>query len=68
MGMDPSASSLEVSVYDYTGDGTTSPIAKSPSDGQEDLQTKAKTLAERCWQEDETFLAREKIAEWIGGQ
>lgn len=66
MGMDPSASSLEVSVYDYTGDPG-SPIQRSP-DGPEDLPAKAKALADRCWQEDDTFLIKEKIAEWIGGQ
>lgn len=27
----------------------------------------AASLAERCWQEDETFLKKEKIAEWLGG-
>ena len=26
-----------------------------------------KRAAERCWQEDEEFLAKEKIAEWLGG-
>ena len=27
----------------------------------------AKDLAGKCWSEDETFLAKEKIAEWLGG-
>lgn len=28
---------------------------------------KGNELATRCWNEDETFLAREKIAEFLGG-
>lgn len=27
----------------------------------------AKALAEKCWNEDESFLKKEKIAEWLGG-
>ncbi|PWN21755.1 hypothetical protein BCV69DRAFT_281683 [Microstroma glucosiphilum] len=30
-------------------------------------QEQAKKLADRCWQEDETWMAKEKIAEWLGG-
>lgn len=33
-----------------------------------DMDTRGKELAARCWGEDEEFLAREKIAEWLGGQ
>ena len=33
-----------------------------------DMEAKAKDLATKCWTEDEDFLAREKIAEWLGGQ
>ncbi|TFY70888.1 hypothetical protein EVG20_g2118 [Dentipellis fragilis] len=32
-----------------------------------DLEAKGKDLATRCWDEDEEFLAKEKIAEWLGG-
>ncbi|KAG6845394.1 hypothetical protein H0H87_009741 [Tephrocybe sp. NHM501043] len=32
-----------------------------------DIETRAKELASRCWEEDEDFLAKEKIAEWLGG-
>ncbi|KAG6917832.1 hypothetical protein DXG01_000892 [Tephrocybe rancida] len=32
-----------------------------------DMETRAKELASRCWAEDEDFLAKEKIAEWLGG-
>jgi PH/SEC7 domain-containing protein len=33
-----------------------------------DIDSKAKSLASRCWAEDEEFLAKEKIAEWLGGR
>lgn len=33
----------------------------------EELDAKAKELASKCWAEDETFLGKEKIAEWLGG-
>ena len=33
-----------------------------------DIDSKAKSLAVRCWTEDEEFLAKEKIAEWLGGR
>ncbi len=33
-----------------------------------ELEAKAKDLARKCWEEDEEFLAKEKIAEWLGKQ
>ncbi|KAH9946988.1 hypothetical protein B0H21DRAFT_822341 [Amylocystis lapponica] len=33
-----------------------------------DLEARGKELASRCWAEDEDFLAKDKIAEWLGGQ
>lgn len=33
-----------------------------------DMESRGKELATRCWNEDEEFLAKEKIAEWLGGQ
>ncbi|GAA6059042.1 hypothetical protein JCM10212_001267 [Sporobolomyces blumeae] len=33
---------------------------------EEELDEKARTCAKRCWDEDETFLERRKIAEWLG--
>ncbi|KAF9005374.1 hypothetical protein BDZ89DRAFT_1168897 [Hymenopellis radicata] len=43
--------------------------SSSPSRGEndEDPDARAKELAQRCWSEDEEFLAKEKIAEWLGG-
>lgn len=32
------------------------------------METRGKELASRCFSEDEEFLAKEKIAEWLGGQ
>lgn len=31
-----------------------------------DVDAQARELASRCWDEDEAFLVREKIAEWLG--
>lgn len=43
---------------------------QSPSRAEEsaDLDARGKELATRCWAEDEDFLAKDKIAEWLGGQ
>ncbi|KIK67463.1 hypothetical protein GYMLUDRAFT_217799 [Collybiopsis luxurians FD-317 M1] len=32
-----------------------------------DLDARGQELASRCWNEDEEFLSKEKIAEWLGG-
>ncbi|KAG9008231.1 hypothetical protein FRB90_009031 [Tulasnella sp. 427] len=63
MNSDP-GSGLEVSIFEYGGDGAVSSPALA---SEEDVPTRAKSLADRCWREDETFKAREKIAEWLGG-
>ncbi|KAI0043650.1 hypothetical protein FA95DRAFT_1609196 [Auriscalpium vulgare] len=36
-------------------------------DDPAEIEAKGKDLATRCWDEDETFLAKEKIAEYLGG-
>ena len=33
-----------------------------------DIETRGKELAARCWNDNEEFLAKDKIAEWLGGQ
>jgi hypothetical protein len=33
-----------------------------------DNEDRGKDLAAKCYAEDEDFLAKEKIAEWLGGQ
>jgi hypothetical protein len=32
------------------------------------MDARGKDLALRCWNEDEEFLAKDKIAEWLGGK
>lgn len=44
-----------------------SSVKGSMEDGP-DLDARGKELAQRCWNEDEDFLAKDKIAEWLGGQ
>ena len=34
----------------------------------QDPEERGKELAARCYQEDDAFLAKDKIAEWLGGQ
>lgn len=34
----------------------------------QDPEERGKDLAARCYAEDEGFLAKDKIAEWLGGQ
>ncbi|KAI1794173.1 hypothetical protein LXA43DRAFT_971422 [Ganoderma leucocontextum] len=47
-----------------------SPLRSSPGRQEEtvDLDNRGKELADRCWAEDEEFLPKDKIAEWLGGQ
>ncbi|KAF8493600.1 hypothetical protein JB92DRAFT_1163112 [Gautieria morchelliformis] len=33
----------------------------------DDMDARGQELAQRCWTDDETFLPKEKIAEWLGG-
>lgn len=40
----------------------------SKAEESADLDARGKELASRCWAEDEEFLAKDKIAEWLGGQ
>jgi PH and SEC7 domain-containing protein len=37
-----------------------------PTDPEE-VEVRGKESAKRAWDEDEGFLAKEKIAEWLGG-
>lgn len=40
----------------------------SPSVASEDMETRGQELASRCWDDNNEFLPKEKIAEWLGGQ
>lgn len=42
-------------------------ISKSGSMDPEELEARGKECAKRAWEEDEEFLAKERIAEWLGG-
>lgn len=49
--------------------GTSTARSDSPfGDDDVDPTVRGKTLAGRCWDEEEDFLARDKIAEWLGSQ
>ncbi len=45
---------------------TLSPSVASENMG--DMETRGKELASRCWDDNNDFLPKEKIAEWLGGQ
>ncbi|KAJ7084372.1 hypothetical protein B0H15DRAFT_393041 [Mycena belliarum] len=59
-------SQQDLSVHDLTRLSTPSP-SPARADDPEDMETRGKELATRCWKEDEDFLGKEKIAEWLGG-
>jgi len=42
-------------------------ISKSGPIDPEELEARGKECAKRLWEEDEEFLAKERIAEWLGG-
>lgn len=45
-----------------------SPAIQSPDSpaGSDSFEERAREFAQRCWDEDETFLEPKKIAEWLG--
>lgn len=51
----------------FTASSSPTPIITS-EEQPEDLETRGKELATRCWNDNEDFLPKEKIAEWLGGQ
>jgi PH and SEC7 domain-containing protein len=60
-----------LSQHDLTA-GPSQQIRRLPSDSlgptdPEDVEVRGKECAKRAWDEDEGFLAKEKIAEWLGG-
>jgi hypothetical protein len=59
------------SQQDLTGSARLSSQSTPIISGGEDLgdmETRGKDLAARCWDDNEEFLAKDKIAEWLGGQ
>ncbi|KAJ7178525.1 hypothetical protein C8R43DRAFT_973640 [Mycena crocata] len=57
----------DLSVNDLTLTRASTP-SHSPARGEDpdDMESRGKELATRCWKEDEDFLGKEKIAEWLG--
>lgn len=60
-----------LSQQDLTA-GPSQQLRRLPSDGlrpsePEEVEGRGKECARRVWEEDEEFLAKEKIAEWLGG-
>ncbi|KAF7315734.1 Sec7-like domain belongs to guanine nucleotide exchange factors [Mycena indigotica] len=63
-------SQQDLSVNDLTLTARLSSSSHSPARGEEseeDMETRGRELAARCWKEDEDFLSKDKIAEWLGG-
>ena len=43
------------------------PSARGVSVEGDNIEGRCQELAGRCWNDDETFLPKDKIAEWLGG-
>lgn len=68
----PALSICLSSQTDLTGDENISRFTSSAPSRVEDanapdIDRRGRELANKCWTEDEDFLAKEKIAEWLGG-
>ncbi|TFK44669.1 hypothetical protein BDQ12DRAFT_29737 [Crucibulum laeve] len=61
------SSQQDLSVNDLGLSRFPSTISSATGDETGDMDVRGKELASRCWNEDEEFLAKEKIAEWLGG-
>ncbi|TFK74047.1 hypothetical protein BDN72DRAFT_956116 [Pluteus cervinus] len=66
-GSSRSGSQQDLTLNDLTLSRFSSGQTKVDDDST-DIETRGKELATRCWNEDEDFLLKEKIAEWLGGQ
>ncbi|KAF8625419.1 hypothetical protein AX15_005382 [Amanita polypyramis BW_CC] len=62
------SSQHDLTVNDLTLARFTSSNFSASRDEIADIESYGKELATRCWNEDTSFLAREKIAEYLGGQ
>lgn len=61
------SSQQDLSVNDLALSRLPSSSHSSNIDDSE-MQEQGKELARKCWDEDEEFLAKDKIAEWLGKQ
>ena len=61
----------DTSPSDYVkttfGEPSSSASSSRRLEDPEELDAYGRECAEKCWIEDDTFLTREKIAEWLGG-
>lgn len=55
----------EASPVKSVASSSLSPARSVSMDG-DDIEARAQEFAKRCWIDDETFLSKEKIAEWLG--
>ncbi|KAL5523862.1 hypothetical protein ACEPAG_8035 [Sanghuangporus baumii] len=55
--------SSQTDLTEETGNGKPLTSREEPLD----IEARAKNFAVKCWTEDEDFLAKDKIAEWLGG-
>ncbi|KAL5507199.1 hypothetical protein ACEPAH_6655 [Sanghuangporus vaninii] len=55
--------SSQTDLTEETGNGKPLPSREEPLG----IEARAKDFAVKCWTEDEDFIAKEKIAEWLGG-
>ncbi|KAG6876562.1 hypothetical protein C0992_012409 [Termitomyces sp. T32_za158] len=63
---DLSINDLTLARYSSAAQSSASP-SLNPSEDCVEMEARGKELASRCWEEEEDFLAKEKIAEWLGG-
>lgn len=64
----PALSVCMSSQTDLTEETSTSRVTSATASREDslDLESRGKDAATKCWREDEEFLAKEKIAEWLG--
>ena len=67
----PALSASMSSQTDLTEENCNGRARSSAAPSREDsldIESRARESAVKCWTEDEDFLAKEKIAEWLGGK
>lgn len=48
--------------------GFSSTLSPGGNEDSEEMESRGKELASRCYNDNDDFLPKEKIAEWLGGQ
>ncbi|KAJ7594136.1 signal peptide peptidase-domain-containing protein [Mycena floridula] len=62
----PASSQQDLTVNDLAFPRSSNPTTPRVEDST-DLETRGREMAQRCWHEDDEFLTKDKIAEWLGG-